>query len=114
MAKEKRKKSKKGTTVQKIPFGIRGFDVISEGGIPKGRTTLLSGTSGSGKTLFAAEFLWRGIKEYNENGVFVTFEETPNDICRNVMSLGWDLRALEKQGKFAFVDASPSPDEKTE
>lgn len=58
--------------------------------------------------------MWRGIKEHNENGVFVTFEETPNDICRNVMSLGWDLRALEKQSKFAFVDASPSPDEKTE
>ena len=114
MAKEKVKKSKKGTIVQKIPFGIRGFDVISEGGIPKGRTTLLSGTSGSGKTLFAAEFLWRGVKEYKENGVFVTFEETPKDICRNVMSLGWDLRALEKQGKIAFVDASPSPDEKTE
>jgi len=112
MSEEKVKESKEeGTIVQKIPFGVRGFDVISEGGVPKGRTTLLSGTSGSGKTIFAVEFLWRGIKEYNENGVFVTFEETPNDICKNVRSMGWDLKTLEKEGKFAFVDASPSPDD---
>jgi circadian clock protein KaiC len=114
MFKEKIKKNEKGTVVQKIPFGIKGFDVISEGGVPKGRTTLLSGTSGSGKTIFAVEFLWRGIKEYNENSVFVTLEETPDDICKNVMSMGWDLKALEKEGKFAFVDASPSPDDKVE
>lgn len=114
MVKTGNKKRKSTDIVQKIPFGVRGFDVISEGGIPKGRTTLLSGTSGSGKTIFAVEFLWRGIKEHNENGVFVTFEETPGDICKNVRSLGWDIRALEKKGKFAFVDASPSPEEKTE
>lgn len=100
--------------VKKIPFGVDGFDIISEGGIPKGRTTLISGTSGSGKTLFAIEFIWRGITEYKENGVFITFEETPQDICKNVRSLGWDLKALENQGKLAFVDASPSPDDKHE
>ncbi|MFH1798140.1 MAG: circadian clock protein KaiC [Candidatus Omnitrophota bacterium] len=114
MTKKNMKKSKNTSVVQKINFGVEGFDVISEGGIPKGRTTLLSGTSGSGKTLFAVEFLWRGAKDFNENGVFVTFEETPGDIVKNVRSLGWDLRSLEKEGKLAFVDASPSPDEKTE
>ena len=114
MARTKVKAGKMSGIVQKLPFGIQGFDVIAEGGVPKGRTTLLSGTSGSGKTIFAVEFLWRGIKDYNENGVFVTFEETPNDISKNVKSLGWDLKAVEKEGKLAFVDASPSLDEKTE
>lgn len=97
--------------VKKIPLGIEGFEVISEGGLPEGRTTLVSGTSGSGKTIFALEYLYHGIKEYNENGVFVTFEETPKDIIKNVKSLQWDLDLLVKEKKFAFVDASPSPDE---
>jgi len=100
------------TLVKKIVVGIEGFDVISEGGLPQGRTTLVSGTSGSGKTLFALEYLWHGIQEHDENGVFVTFEETPGDIVKNVRSLGWYLDDFEKQKKFAFVDASPSPDEK--
>ena len=106
-------KSKK-VPVKKIPLGIEGFEVISEGGLPLGRTTLVSGSSGSGKTLFALEYLWQGIQGYGENGVFVTFEETPKDIVKNVKSLKWNLDNLEKQDKFAFVDASPSPDEKYE
>lgn len=114
MAKAKHKKNKNTYVVEKIDFGIEGFDVISEGGIPKGRTTLLSGTSGSGKTLFAIEFLWQGVTKHNDPGVFVTFEETPNDIMKNVNSLGWNLKRLLNQGKFAFVDASPSPDDHTE
>lgn len=114
MAILRQKDKMKKYALEKIDFGIDGFEIISQGGIPKGRTTLLSGSSGSGKTLFALEFLWKGITVHNENGVFVTFEETPKDIARNVSSLGWDLFTLEKQGKLAFVDASPSPDEKTE
>ncbi len=100
--------------VEKIPVGIEGFNIISENGLPKGRTTLLSGTSGSGKTVFAIEFLWNGIKKYNENGVFVTFEETPRDIMRNVKSLGWDLSDAVRSAKLAFVDASPVSGEKYE
>jgi len=114
MTKARLKQNLTNFVIKKIDFGIDGFDVISEGGIPKGRTTLLSGTSGSGKTLFATEFLWQGYKKYNESGVFVTFEETPKDIIRNVQSLGWDLQGLIKKGKLAFVDASPSSEEKTE
>lgn len=114
MAKAKKKKNINISVVEKIDFGVEGFDIISEGGIPKGRTTLLSGTSGSGKTLFAIEFLWKGATKHNEPGVFVTFEETPNDIMRNVNSLGWNLNRLLNQGKFAFVDASPVPDDHTE
>jgi len=106
-----KEKTKDILLMEKIVLGVEGFGVISEGGIPKGRTTLLSGTSGSGKTLFAVEFLWRGIVEHGENGVFITFEETPEDICKNVRSLGWDLRALEQEGRLAFVDGSPPSDE---
>ncbi|MCG8430790.1 MAG: circadian clock protein KaiC [Candidatus Omnitrophica bacterium] len=98
--------------VQKTPTGIEGFEHVSMGGIPKGRTTLLSGTSGSGKTIFAIEYLWKGAVNLNEPGVFVTFEETPKDIIKNVKSLGWDLAKLVADNKFAFVDASPAFEEK--
>lgn len=91
----------------KIASGIPGFDVISHGGVPKGRTTLASGTSGSGKTVFSAQFLYKGVTEYGENGVFVTFEETPEDIIKNTNSFGWDIAKLVKENKWAFVDASP-------
>jgi circadian clock protein KaiC len=98
----------------KIKTGIHGFDEISKGGIPKGRTTLISGTSGSGKTLFSIQFLYNGINSFNENGVFVTFEETPEDIVKNVKSFNWDLPLLIKQKKIIFVDASPDESDKIE
>ncbi|MCF7935354.1 MAG: circadian clock protein KaiC [Synergistales bacterium] len=91
----------------KLKTGIQGFDLIAEGGLPQGRTTLFTGTAGSCKTLFACQFVVKGIADYGEPGVLVTFEEAPEDISRNVASLGWDLRAYERQGTFAFVDASP-------
>jgi circadian clock protein KaiC len=100
--------------IVKVKTGIDGFDEISYGGIPKGRTTLVSGTSGSGKTLFSVQFLYNGITNYNEAGVFVTFEETPMDIIKNVISFNWDISSLVKQKKFAFVDASPDEAEKIE
>jgi circadian clock protein KaiC len=96
--------------IEKMPFGIPGFDHISYGGLPKLRTTLLSGAVGSGKTTFAVQFLVEGILR-GENGVFVTFEETAEDIRMNVASLGWDIAQWEADGKWAFVDASPSFDE---
>jgi circadian clock protein KaiC len=95
--------------VAKLPTGIDGFDGISMGGLPKGRTTLIAGTAGSAKTIFAIQFLANGIMNYGENGVFVTFEETPDDIRNNFISLGWDIRKWEKEGKWFFVDASPQP-----
>lgn len=95
--------------LKKLPTGISGFDMISMGGLPLGRSTLVAGTAGSGKTIFAIQFLANGILKNDEGGVFVTFEETPEDICRNVIGLGWDIRKWEKEGKWAFVDASPDP-----
>jgi circadian clock protein KaiC len=100
--------------IVKVKTGIAGFDEISHGGIPKGRTTLVSGTSGSGKTLFSVQFLYNGITQFGDSGVFVTFEETPMDIIRNVKSFKWDLGILVKQKKLAFVDASPDEAEKIE
>ncbi|MGZ4993522.1 MAG: circadian clock protein KaiC, partial [Methylobacter sp.] len=97
--------------IEKLPTGIVGFDKIANGGLPKGRTTLIAGTSGSAKTVFAAQFLVEGIlNKANESGVFVTFEESPDDIRRNMMSLGWNIEDWEQNGKWLFVDASPQAD----
>jgi circadian clock protein KaiC len=93
--------------VEKLETGIPGFELISNGGLPQYRTTLVTGTSGSAKTVFAAQFLAEGIIKNNESGVFVTFEESPGDIRRNMASLGWNISAWEEEGKWAFVDASP-------
>jgi circadian clock protein KaiC len=94
--------------VAKLPTGISTFDVIAKGGLPINRTTLLSGTAGSGKTVFAVQFLAAGIAR-GESGVFVTFEESASDIRANMASFGWDLARWETEGKLAFVDASPDP-----
>jgi circadian clock protein KaiC len=95
--------------IEKLPTGITSFDVIARGGLPKGRTTLISGTAGSGKTILAVQFLAAGIRA-GEPGVFVTFEESASDIRRNVRGFGWDLEQWERDGKLAFVDASPDPE----
>jgi circadian clock protein KaiC len=97
------------TAVQKLATGIASFDLIAKGGLPRNRTTLLSGTAGSGKTVFAVQFLAAGIAA-GEHGVFVTFEEAPRDIRQNMRSFGWDLEAWERDGTLAMVDASPDPD----
>jgi circadian clock protein KaiC len=89
---------------------IEGFDEITHGGLPIGRTTLASGTSGTGKTLLAIQFLYHGIKYFDYPGLFITFEESPIDIIQNAYSFGWDLQALIEQGKLYILDASPDPD----
>lgn len=98
-------------SVSKLATGIPGFDLISDGGLPKHRTTLVSGTAGSAKTVFAAQFLAAGIREANESGVFVTFEEPADDLRANLRSFGWDVEAWEREGRWAFVDASPRLDQ---
>jgi circadian clock protein KaiC len=98
-------------SIPKLRTHIEGFDLISHGGLPKGRSTLLSGTSGSAKTVLAAQFLAMGILKAGEAGVFVTFEESPDDIRKNLASLGWEIPTWEAEGRWAFVDASPEPGE---
>src|SRR5829696_6497310 len=92
--------------LRRVPTGIRGFEHISMGGLVEGRTTLLVGSSGSGKTLFASELLLRGITQHGRTAVFVTFEEKPADIVRNVQRMNWDLAGLVQQKKLVFLDAS--------
>ena len=96
--------------IEKTATGIKGFDHITDGGLPTGRATLVAGTAGSAKTVFAIQFLLAGIAR-GENGVFVTFEEAPADLRRNVLGFGWDLAALEREGHLCFVDASQHPEE---
>lgn len=83
--------------LEKAPTGIDGFDEITNGGLPKGRPSLVCGSAGCGKTLFSMEFLVRGATEFGEPGVFVAFEETEQDLHKNVASLGFDLADLEQQ-----------------
>ncbi len=83
----------------KTPTGIDGLDEITEGGFPKGRPTLVCGSAGCGKTLMALQFLVKGITEYGENGVFMSFEESESDLTQNVDSLGFNLNGLVARKK---------------
>jgi circadian clock protein KaiC len=92
MAKEKTKLLRGG--LQKVRTGIEGLDEITDGGLPKGRPTLVCGGAGSGKTLLGMEFLVRGATQFSEPGVFMSFEETAEELTKNVTSLGFDLNRL--------------------
>ncbi len=85
----------------KCPSGIPGLDEITNGGLPRGRPTLVCGTAGCGKTLFSMEFLVKGAVEYDEPGVFIAFEETAEELAQNVRSLGFDLDDLVDRGKLS-------------
>lgn len=89
--------------LEKAPTGISGLDEITSGGLPLGRTTLVCGSAGCGKTLLAMEFLVRGATQFNEPGVFLAFEETPQDLRANVASIGFNLDTLAAE-KRIFVD----------
>jgi len=86
----------------KSPTGIQGFDEITGGGLPAGRPTLVCGGAGCGKTLFGMEFLVRGTTQFNEPGVFMSFEETNEELIKNVASLGFDLDDLIKHKKIVL------------
>jgi circadian clock protein KaiC len=93
--------------IERVEIGAPGLDLITRGGLPRNRLTLVAGTAGSGKTVFAVQFLASGISGADEPGVFVTFEERPESIRRSMRSLGWDIAEWEGKGSWAFVDASP-------
>jgi circadian clock protein KaiC len=99
--------SRPGTTtrfepIPKCPTGIRGLDDITEGGLPRGRPTLVCGKAGCGKTLLAMEFIVRGARDFGEPGVFMSFEETGEELAKNVASLGFDLPSLIRRRKIAM------------
>lgn len=88
--------------LEKCPTGIRGLDDITQGGLPRGRPTLVCGGTGCGKTLLALEFIVRGIIEFDEPGIFMSFEETAEELTKNVASLGFDLEGLIRGKKLAM------------
>lgn len=103
------KSKPKHLAVTKMPTGIRGFDEITDGGLPRQRTTLVMGGPGCGKTVFALQALVNGARETREAGIFVAFEESTRQIVANAATFGWDLPALEKK-KLFFLDARLSPE----
>jgi circadian clock protein KaiC len=88
--------------ISKCPTGILGLDEVTVGGLPRGRPTLVCGSAGCGKTLLGMEFLVRGATQYNEPGVCVSFEETAEELARNVASLGFEVNALISRKKLAI------------
>src|SRR5436190_24358539 len=96
--------------VEKCPTGIAGLDEVTLGGLPKGRPTLLCGSAGCGKTLFAMTFLYNGAVDYDEPGVFIAFEERPEELIKNVGSLNYDIQDLIDDKKLAidYVHIDPN------
>jgi circadian clock protein KaiC len=94
------------TYVETRSTGIQGLDELINGGIPDGRVVLLVGGPGTGKTIFAAQFLFKGIKDHKENGVFVSLDENKNHFYSEMEKFGWNFADAEKDRKFAFVDAT--------
>ena len=103
------------STLAKSPSGINGLDEITNGGLPKGRPTLICGAAGCGKTLFAMEFIVKGAMLYNEPGVFMAFEEKAEELAMNVSSLGFDLKKLidDKKIRIDYVHIERSEIEET-
>ncbi|WP_135610109.1 ATPase domain-containing protein [Methanococcoides sp. AM1] len=91
--------------MNRVKTGIPGFDELCGGGIIRDRTYLISGTSGAGKTNFSVQYIYNGITKYGENGIIVATEERPEQIRENVLKFGWDLQALEDEGKLIIIDA---------
>src|SRR5262245_49261986 len=96
--------------IEKSPTGITGLDEVTYGGLPKGRPTLLCGSAGCGKTVFAMTFLYNGAIDYSETGVFLAFEEDPEDLIKNVGSLNYDIQQLIADKKLVIdhVDFEPA------
>ncbi len=91
----------------KVRTGIPGFDSIISGGFRQGRTIVLSGTPGSGKTTFGMQFLYYGAKDFDEPGVFVTLSQSPKEIRNGFESFGWNVQKLIDDDKLIIIDARP-------
>jgi circadian clock protein KaiC len=96
--------SEKPTESKKSPVGIVELDEVLGGGFPARSLILLTGNAGSGKTVFSTQFLYNGAVKYGEKGVYVSFAENREDFYRNMLSLGMDMRSLERKGLFKFMD----------
>jgi circadian clock protein KaiC len=91
---------------ESVPTGVEGLDELISGGFPKGRIVLVLGGPGTGKTILASQFLYKGISQYNENGIFVSLDESKNHFYSEMLKFGWDFQKAEEEGKFLFIDAT--------
>ncbi len=89
-----------------LPTGVPGLDELLNGGIPEGRVVLVIGGPGSGKTILASQFLYKGIQEHNENGIFVSLDERKDHFYSEMQNFGWDFKKAEEEAKFEFIDAT--------
>lgn len=103
LAKKPEKNLKKKPSKLRTQTGIYGLDKLIEGGIPNNNIISLSGTSGSGKTIFSLQFLCRGASEYGENGVFISLEEDPERLIKTCESFGWNARKLISENKLIIA-----------
>jgi len=92
--------------MNRIKTGIYGLDELVEGGFPEGRSVLVSGATGTGKTIFCMQYLYFGAKLYNEPGVYVTLDERPDLIREDVLRFGWDLKKMEEQNMLRIIDGT--------
>src|ERR1700693_2108309 len=90
-----------------VKTGIKGLDSILLGGIPRTNVILVQGVTGSGKTLLGMEFIYRGITQFNEPGIIVLFETSPDKLIRDAAAFGWDLQALQERRKLQIIFTSP-------
>jgi circadian clock protein KaiC len=90
----------------RVPTGIEGLDEILQGGFPGGKSYLLSGEPGTGKTTFAAQYIMEGLKR-GENGIYISVDEKPAHVVEDAESLGWDLRTPLDDGRLILLDVSP-------
>jgi KaiC/GvpD/RAD55 family RecA-like ATPase len=93
-------------SVSTIPTGIEGLDELISGGFPKGRVILVIGGPGAGKTILASQFLYKGISQHNENGIFVSMDESKEHYFAEMEKFGWDFKKAADEGKFVFIDAT--------
>jgi KaiC/GvpD/RAD55 family RecA-like ATPase len=89
-----------------VQTGIEGLDELISGGFPKGRVILVVGGPGAGKTILSSQFLYKGITEYNEPGIFLSLDESPNHYYSEMIKFGWDFQKSREEGKFQFIDAT--------
>jgi len=91
---------------EKTTTGVQGLDELLGGGVPRGRAVLVIGGPGTGKTILAAQFLYKGMKDHDENGIFVSLDESKEHFLDEMQQFGWDFRKAEGDKKFAFIDAT--------
>jgi len=92
--------------IERIKTGIYGLDELIEGGFPKRRTILVAGSTGTGKTIFGMQFIYQGIVENDEPGLFVTFDEMPDKLRQDMMKFGWNVKELEDNNLLGIVDVT--------